>query len=100
LFSESTALGERAQLSMALDQEGTGRHSRQGDLTKVLVAPRPPKERHGLPETVDCPTIVSLGLVGCAKVAVRQRLQGDLPVSRGDRKGALGGSDALVMRAH
>ena len=74
-------------------------HGGQGDLAKALVAPRPLEERHGLPEAVDRPTIVALGLVGCAKVTVRQRLQDDIPAGRGEREGALGGSNGLVIRA-
>ena len=37
------------------------------DLTEALVAPRPVEGRHGLPEAVDRPTIVTLGLVGYAE---------------------------------
>jgi hypothetical protein len=31
---------------------------------------------------------------------VRQRVQDDISAGRGERQGALGGSDDLVMRAH
>ena len=75
-------------------------HGGQDDLTEALVAPRPVEGRHGLPEAVDRPTIVALGLVGCAEALVRQRLQDDLPAGRGEREGALGGGDGLVIRAH
>ena len=79
---------------------GTGEHGRQDDLTEVLAAPRPVECRHGLPEAVDCSTIVTLGLVGFAEVLVRQRLQDNLPAGRGERQGALGGGDGLVIRTH
>ena len=55
---------------------------------------------HGLPETVDRPTIVALGLVGDAEVQVRQQVQDDLPTGRSEREGALGGGDGLVINAH
>ncbi len=38
--------------------------------------------RHGLPEAVDSPPVVALGLVGDAKELVRQRLQDDLVRSK------------------
>ena len=63
-FPEGPALGERAQLGMAPGEVGTGEHGGQDDLTEALVAPRPVEGRHGLPEAVDRPTIVALGLVG------------------------------------
>ena len=99
-FPEGTALGERAQLGMAPGEVGTGGHGGQEDLAEALVAPRPVEGRHGLPEAVDRPTIVALGLVGVAEVLVRQRLQDDIPAGRGEREGALGGGDGLVIRAH
>ena len=79
---------------------GTGEHGGQDDLTEALVAPRPVEGCHGLPEAVDRPTIVALGLVGLAEALVRQRLQDDLPAGRGECQGALGGGDGLVIRAH
>ena len=63
-FPEGPALGEHAQLGMAPGELGTGVHGGQDDLTEALAAPRPVEERHGLPEAVDRPTIVALGLVG------------------------------------
>ena len=65
---EGTALGEHAQLGMVLGEGSTGEHGGQEDLTEALAAPRPVEERHGLPEAVDRPTIVALGLVGDAEV--------------------------------
>ena len=66
-FPESPALGKRAQLGMAPGELGTGDHGGQEDLTEALVAPRPIEGRHGLPEAVDRPTIVALGVVGSAE---------------------------------
>jgi hypothetical protein len=99
-FPEGPALGERAQLGMARGEPGTGMHGGQEDLTEALVASRSFEGRHGLPEAVDRPTIVALGLVSEAQVAVRQRLQDDLPASRGEREGALAGGEGLVIHAH
>ena len=97
-FPEGTALGERAQLGMAPGEVGTGGHGGQDELTEALVAPRPVEGRHGLLEAVDRPTIVALGVVGYAEALVRQRLQDDIPAGRGEREGALGGGDGLVIR--
>ena len=98
-FPEGPALGERAQLGMAPGEVGTGEHGGQDD-AEALAAPRPVEGRHGLPEAVDRPTIVALGLVGVAEVVVRQRVQDDIPAGRGEREGALAGGDGLVMRPH
>src|SRR5712691_5790513 len=97
---EGSSLSERAQLGLAPPEEGTGAHGGQDELTEALAAPRPVEGHHGLPEAVYRPTIVALGRVGCAEVVVRQRVQDDLPTSRGEHKGALGGGDGLVIRAH
>ena len=64
---EGTALGERAQLGMARGEAGTGVHGGQDDLTEALVVLRPLEGRHGLPEAVDRPPIVALGVVGDAE---------------------------------
>ena len=85
---------------MAPGQEGTGVHGGQKDLAEALTAPLPPEDRHGLPEAVDRPTIVALGMVGEAKLVVRQRVQDDIPAGRGECEGTLGGGDGLVIRAH
>src|SRR2546422_11101448 len=85
---------------MACGERGTGEHGGQEDLTEALVAPRPLEGRHGLPEAVNRPTIVALGLIDPTEVAVRQCVQDDVPASRGEREGALGGGDGLVIRAH
>ena len=98
-FPKGPALGERAELGMAPGEPGTGAHGGQDDLTEALAAPRPVEGRHGLPEAVDRLTIVALGVVGYAEVVVRQRVQDDLPAGRGERKGALGSGDGLVIRA-
>ena len=84
---------------MAPGEVGTGDHGGQGSLPEALVAPRSVEGRHDLPEAVDRPTIVALGLVGEAEVVVRQRLQDDIPAGRGERQGALAGGDGLVIRA-
>ena len=64
------------------------------------MAPRLVEGRHGLPETVDRPPIVTLDQVGKAKVLVRQRLQDTLSPGRGEREGPLAGSNGLVVCAH
>jgi SAM-dependent methyltransferase len=48
---------------------------------------------------VNRPTIVALVVIGLAEVLVRQRLQHDLPASRGEREGALGSGDRLAFWA-
>ena len=85
---------------MARGEGGTGEHGGQEDLPEALVAPRPIESRHGLLEAVDRPAIVTPGLIGSAEVAVRQCLQDDVPAGRGERQGALGGGDGLVIRPH
>ena len=78
-FAEGRALGERPQLGMARGESGTGEHGGQEDLTEALVAPSPLEGRYGLPEILDRPPVIALGLIGPTEVAVRQRLQDDLP---------------------
>ena len=73
---------------------------RQDDSTEALATPLPVEGYHGLPEAVDRPTIVALGLVGYAKVAVRQCLRDNIPAGSGERQGMLGGGDGLVIRAY
>ena len=63
-FPEGPALSEHAQLGMAPGEPGTGGHGGQERPAEALVALRPVEGRHGLPEAVDRPTIVALGLVG------------------------------------
>ena len=99
-FPEGTALSERPQLGMARGESHLALHSRQEDLTEALATVRPVEERHSLPEAVDRPTIVSLGMVGLAEGQVRQRVQDDLPASRGECEGTLGGGDGLVIHAY
>jgi hypothetical protein len=93
-----TALSERAQLSMTPGKPDAGDHSRQDNLAEALVAPRPIEGRHRMPEAVNRPLIVALGLVGYAEIVVRQCMQDGLPASRGERAGALGSGDGLVIR--
>ena len=52
---------------MARGEIGIDEHGGQESLAKALVAPRPVEEHHGLPEAIDCLTIVALGLVGEAE---------------------------------
>ena len=69
-------------------------------MAEALAALRSLEERHGLSQAVDRLPIVALGLVGPAEVEIRQRLQDDLPAHRGEREGALGGGDGLVIHTH
>ena len=84
---------------MAPGEVGTGEHGGQDDLAKVLAALRPVECCQALPEAVDGATIVTLGLVGVAEALVRLRLQ-DAPHWPWRVRGALGGGDGLVIRAH
>ena len=63
-FPEGTALSECAQLGMTPGEEGPGGHGGQENLAEALAVPPPVERGHGLPEAVDRPTIVALGLVG------------------------------------
>jgi hypothetical protein len=74
-FPEGTALGECAQLGMALGEVGTGAHGRQESLAEVLVTLRPLHGRHHLYVAVDRPRIVALSHAGCTEVVVPQRTQ-------------------------
>src|SRR2546425_12516733 len=98
LFPKGTALIKHAQLSMTPSEVGTGEHSGQVDLTEALAAPRITEECHSLPEAVDRPSIVALGLVGLAEGLIRQCVLDDFPAGRGERQGALGSGDGLVIR--
>ncbi len=98
--AEDTALGEHAQLRMALAEKGLGGYGRQQNLAEVLIAPCIAKGRHDLPEAVHGPTIVALGQVGLAEVVGRQHLEDAIPAGRGAREGALGGGHGLVIHAH
>ena len=99
-FAEGTALGEHAQFSMAHGEPGTGGHGGQGINAEALVAPRPLKGRHGLCVVGDGPPILALGMVDLAEAEVRQRVQDVIPAGCGERQGALGGGEGLVIRAH
>ena len=59
-----TALGKRTQLGMAPGEHGTRVHGRHDDLTEALAALRPIERRHSLPEGIDRPPILALGVVG------------------------------------
>jgi hypothetical protein len=85
---------------MAPGEPGTGVYGGQEDPTEALVAPLALEGRHGLPEALDRPPKVALGIVGQAEVLVRQRLQDNLPTGCGEREGALTSGDRLSIRAH
>src|SRR5262245_31597648 len=55
---------------------------------------------HGLPEIVNRPTIVALGLVGSADGLIHHRVQDNVPASRGEPESTLAGGDGLIIRAH
>ena len=99
-FRQGAALSERAQFGMAPGEKGGSEHSRKDKLTEALSASRPIEERHGLLEAIDCPTIITLSLVDITERLIRQCVQDDISAGRGERKGALGGSNGLVMHAH
>ena len=66
----SPALSERPQFSMA---RGEPCHLRLDSGRKTQLKrsrPRPFEKRHSLPETIDRPTIVALGMVGKAEAEV------------------------------
>jgi hypothetical protein len=69
-------------------------------LTKALAAPPPLNGGQRLHVTVDRPPVVPLNLVGIAEEAVRQGLPDDVTSGRGQREGALGGNDCLIISAH
>ena len=46
------------------------------------------------------PDVVALGVVGDTEELVRQRVEDAIPARHNESKGALAGSDGLVMRAH
>jgi hypothetical protein len=98
LSPKGTALDERTQLSMTPGEEGAGVHGGQIELTQTLTTPHPVKGRHGLLEALYRLAIVALGKVGLAEMLVRQRVQDDISAGRGERQGALGGSNGLVTR--
>ena len=98
-FAEGPALDERAQLGMAPGEVGTGEHGGQVDLTKAFAAPNTLEGRDGLPQAVNRPTIVTLGVVRMAKLVVRQRVEDDVPAGRGECEGTLASGNGLVKRA-
>ena len=82
---------------MAPGEGSTREYSGQDDVTAALVAPRPIEECGGLLQAVHRPTIVPLGHIGHAKVPVHQRVQNDILASCGEREGALGSGDGLII---
>src|SRR6266446_5918555 len=85
---------------MAPGEPGTGEHGGQSSHAEALAAPHPFEGRHGLPEAVDRPTKVALGMIGYAEAVVRPRVQDDIPTGCGQRESTLGGGDGLVIRTH
>ena len=85
---------------MAPGEEGTGGRCGQNNPAEALVAPCPLKGYDGLPEGVNRSMIVALRVVVGAEALVRQCLQDDLSPGRGERQGALGGGDRLVICTH
>ena len=96
-FPEGSALGEQCPAGHGTGRGCTGVHGGQGDSTEALGAARTVEESRGLPEAVDRPTIVALGLICLAEALVRKGVQGIIPTGRGQRKGALAGGDGLVI---
>src|SRR5262245_32074545 len=96
-FPKSPTLGEPAELSMARGECGMDKRGGQDRMAEALVAPCPLEEPHGLPEAIDGLTIVALGLIGEAEALARQLGQDGISASRGEREGALGGGDGLVI---
>ena len=66
-------------------------------ITEALVALLPLEGCHGLPEVVDGPTIVTLGLVGLPEAVVRLRLRDAIATGRGESEGTLASGNGLVM---
>jgi len=85
---------------MAPGEEDMGDHSGQVSLAQALAAPCPIEGPHSLPEAVYRSMIVALGMVGSAEVLIFQRVQDDILAIRGEREGALGGGEGLVIRTH
>jgi hypothetical protein len=85
---------------MAYGEPGTCDYGWEEKLAETLVAPLPIEGGHGLLETVDGPMIIALKLVCYAKIEVGQRVQDEIPARRGERTGALGKGDGVVMGAH
>ena len=98
-FHEGTALGEQAQLGLALGQVGTREHRGQENHAEALAAPCPVEKRDGLPEAVDRASDSRPG-PGTLRRRIgflRERLQDDIPAGRGEPAGALADSDGLVI---
>jgi len=104
---ENMALSECAQLAMAHGGIGTLAYAGHIDITywywstlaEILARLHRVPERYRLPLAVDRPTIVGLELVDDAEVGVRPRLHEVIPARDGECEGALGGDEALGMRA-
>jgi hypothetical protein len=75
-------------------------YRRKGNLTETLAAVSSVEERHSLLQALDCPQVVTLGLVGISERLVGERLQDGIPTGRSKREGALGDGNGLVICAH
>jgi hypothetical protein len=99
-FPEGSARSERAEFGMAHSERGRSKDGGKDKLTKALTVPRLVEQRHGLLETVNRPTIITLRLVDKAEGLIRQRLCDDIPTGPGERQGALGSSEGLAIGTH
>src|SRR5262245_50434854 len=99
-FPDGHTFSERAQLGMAPGEVGTGGHGGQESRAEALVPPRTVEDGYGLPEAVDCLTIVASIQVDSGEVAVRKRAPDDVPTGRGEHQGTLGGGNGLIIRGH
>ena len=68
------------------------------DVEALVALLRPVEERYGLSVAVYRPAIVTLGMVGYTKVAVRHRLLEAIAAGRRECESALGGGDGLIIR--
>src|SRR5262245_50293315 len=82
---------------MAHGEDDAGEHGGEGHIVETCTGPCTVEERSGLPEAVDRLTIVTLGVVGYAKVTVRRCLQVNISAGRGEHKTTLTGGGGLVI---
>src|SRR5262249_33632917 len=76
---------------------GAGEHGGEGHIVEACPGPCLVEECGGLPEAIDRLTIITLGVVGYAKVSVRQCVQLNIPAGRGKHKAPLTEGDGLVI---
>ena len=99
-FPEGSARSERTEFGMAHGERGRSKDGGKDQLTKALTMPRLVEQRHGLLETVNRPTIVTLHRSGHAEVVVRQPVRDSILTGRGERESALSIGNGLVICAH